>query len=82
MVHRRVSRKAKAELTAPELEAVRRDIAEAFAFARFLIDNPKALKAVRDGSEIRIVPSRSVKPGTPLPARVQAFAARTTFRPL
>lgn len=41
-------------------EQCRHDIAEAFDFARFLVRNPRALRKVKGGSEIRLlrVPQR------------------------
>lgn len=82
MVHRKLPRNAEDRLTALEREAVRNDIAAAFAFARYLVENPKALKDVRDGCEIRIVPARAVGPHRRAPRRVQMFAASTRYLPL
>ena len=38
-----------------EKEQVRKDIAEGFAFVRFLLKNPRALAKIRNGSEIRML---------------------------
>lgn len=71
-------------MTAAEREQCRRDIAQAFEFVRFLIRNPQALRKVRNGAEIRILPSDSARAmrARKLPKRVQVFSARTVFRSL
>lgn len=67
-----------------ERDQLRRDISEAFAFVRYLIRTPRALRRVRNGSEIRIVPADQARLARRKrwPKNVQAFSAETTFRSL
>lgn len=65
-------------------ERAQRDIREAFDFVRFLLKNPKELKRIKNGSEVRIVP---FVPETMTYAglktrNVQTFTAETVFHPL
>lgn len=65
-------------------ERLRKDIGEAFEFARFLIKNPRTLRTIKSGSVIRLVPADCGRlPAAHKPSgRVQAFAAQTIFRSL
>ena len=67
-----------------EKERLRRDIGEAFDFVRFLVKNPKELRKVKGGSEIRIVPAVSETKfySSAKMKNVQAFAAETVYHPL
>ncbi len=44
-------------MTDEERTQVRKDIAEGFAFARFLIRHPKELGLIKVGCEIRVLPA-------------------------
>ncbi|MBI5884057.1 MAG: hypothetical protein HZB91_13255 [Elusimicrobia bacterium] len=63
-------------------EKIRRDIAEAFDFMRFLIKHPRMLAKIRNGSEIRILPAGVCLQASRASKRVQTFAAETVFRSL
>ena len=69
-------------MTSREIEQTRRDISEGFEFVRFLVKNPKALKGVRNGCEIRILPAACAATSRPhrWPKGVQPFTAETIFR--
>ena len=71
-------------MKAGEKEQVRRDIAEAFDFIRFIVKNPAMLGKIKNGSQIRFVPAVGGKRLKPLrqPKKVQTFAAETVFRSL
>ena len=68
-----------------EKESVRRDIAEAFSFARFIIDNPKFTHKIKNNAEINILSCR-VGAGTQklrcFHKNSQAFVSQPIFRPL
>jgi hypothetical protein len=68
-------------MTSRETEQTRRDISEGFEFVRFLIKHPKALKSVRNGSEIRILPAACSAAARPRhwPRGVQPFTTQTIF---
>jgi hypothetical protein len=71
-------------MTAAEKEQVRKDIAETFAFVRFLVKKPALLRKIKNGSEIRILPAQTARAGRAGrgAGRVQFFAAETTFHSL
>lgn len=66
------------------MEQLRMDISEAFDFARFLIKNPKMLKKIKNGSEIRFTPAvhQKMPHSYHPPKNVQAFVAETIFHSL
>ena len=63
-------------------ENLQDDIAEAFEFVRFLLKNPRTLKKVKNGSEIRFVPALRNKALIPthLVKKVQTFTTETIFK--
>jgi len=72
-------------MTNREKECVRRDIAEAFSFARFIIDNPKFMRKIKNNAGINILPCRAGGEAQKFrcsPKNTQAFISRTMFRPL
>ncbi len=66
-----------------ERDQMRIDIAEAFAFARFLVKNPKMLKKLRSGSEVKILPfGAGLTASSKISRNTQAFTAETVFHSL
>ena len=72
-------------MTNREKECVRRDIAEAFSFARFIIDNPEFMRKIRNNAGINILPCRiggNARKLRCFPKNSQAFISQPIFRPL
>lgn len=70
-------------MTFLEKTQIRRDIADAFAFLRYLLKHPASLRKIRNDSEVRILPSQSqaLQPSRKT-AKVQYFVAETKFHDL
>ena len=68
-------------MTSRETEQTRRDISEGFEFVRFLIKNPKSLRSIRNGCEIRILPAACAATSRPhrWPRGVQSFTSEMVF---
>ncbi len=71
-------------MTEKEKTQVQKDIGEGFAFARFLLKHPKELDKIKDGSEIRVLPStyRNIPHARRSKKKVHFVAAETVFRSL
>lgn len=66
---------------ADDKELVRSQIAEGFEFVRFVLKTPSALKKIRNGSNIVILPKTAgtSRPSKRLPAKTQVFTSETVF---
>ncbi len=70
-------------MTSHEREQMRTDIAETFAFVRFILKNPKMLKKIRNGSEVKILPfGAGLASSSRVSRGVQVFTAETVFHSL
>ncbi|MBI2901274.1 MAG: hypothetical protein HYY17_13910 [Planctomycetes bacterium] len=60
---------------------LQKDIAEAFAFVRFLIRHPRMLGKVKNGAEVEFIPAacRPLLPAVRGRGKVQSFYAETVF---
>jgi hypothetical protein len=65
-------------------EHIQKDIAEAFAFARYVLKRPKVLASIRNGSEVEFVPVTSSATARPSRAakKIQSFTTETVFHRL
>jgi len=65
-------------------EQVKKDIAEAFDLARFLIKNPRELKGVRNGAQIKVIPAAfGPRPKSRRSSgNLQIYVSESVFHPL
>jgi len=71
-------------MTRKEKEGMRKDIAEAFDFVRYLLKNPRQIARIKNNGEIRFCPEHPVRTprGGGGSRRVQYFRSENVFRPL